>query len=149
MIEALPSDGADDSLHISPLPRGSRRTKHLFDAHVLNLTGEVVAKDSISVLQQIAGCRGPRERIAKLLGGPFRGRMSSHVEVQNAPPLMRQYKEYVKHLESNCGHREEIDGDQLVDVVLQKGAPGLGRWFAMTDHVLANTGFADIDAQFK
>ena len=75
--------------------------------------------------------------------------MSSHVEVQNAPPFMGQHQEYVQYLEADSRHRKEIDGDQLVDVVLQKGAPRLGRWFAMTDHVLANTGFANIDAQFK
>ena len=75
--------------------------------------------------------------------------MSRHVEVQNAPPFMGQDQEYVQHLEANCGHSEKIYGDQLADVVVQKGAPGLGRWFPMTEHVLANTGFADIDAQFK
>src|SRR5580658_10388604 len=123
MIKALAADRADDALNVSSLPGGSWCTKHLFDAHVLNLSGKVVAKDSIPVSQQIARHRVPGERIAKLLGGPFRGRMSSDVEVQNAPPFMGQHQEYVKHLESNCGHREEIDGDHLVDMVVQKGAP--------------------------
>jgi hypothetical protein len=34
----------------------------------------------------------------------------------------------------------------MADVFLQKGAPRLGRWFAMTDNVLAYTGFAYPDA---
>jgi hypothetical protein len=75
--------------------------------------------------------------------------MSRHVEVQNAPPFMGQRQEYVQHLKANCWHSEEIDGDQLPDVVLQKGAPRLGRWFPTTEHVLTDTGFADLDAQFK
>jgi len=146
MIQALPSDRADDALNISPLPGGSRRTKHLLDAHVLNLSGEVVAKDSIPVSQQIARRRVLGERIAKLLGRPFRGRMRRHVEVQNAPPFMGQDQEYVQYLEADSQHRKEIDGDKLADVVLQKGAPRLGRWFAMKDHVLAYTGLAYLDA---
>jgi hypothetical protein len=93
--------------------------------------------------------RVPGEGTAKLPGRPFRGRMSRHVEVQNAPPFVGQDQEYVQHLEANCGHNEEIDGDQLADVVLQKGAPRLGRWFPMTDHVLAETGSADVDAQLS
>src|SRR5580658_2044350 len=75
--------------------------------------------------------------------------MSRHVEVQIAPPFMGQHQEYVQDLEANCGHGKEIDGDKLADVILQKAAPRLGRWFPMTGHVLAYTGFADIDAQFK
>jgi hypothetical protein len=48
---------------------------------------------------------------------------------------------------SQRSYCQEIDGDQSADVFLQKGAPRLGRWFAMTDHVLANTSLADVDAQ--
>src|SRR5580658_3413857 len=99
MIKALAADRADDALNVSSLPGGSWCTKHLFDAHVLNLSGKVVAKDSIPVSQQIARHRAPRERIAKLLGRPFRGRMSRHIEVRNAPPLVGQDEEYVQHLE--------------------------------------------------
>jgi hypothetical protein len=69
MIQALPAKRADEVLSVSPLPGGSWCTKHLFDAHVLNLSGQVVAKDSIPVSQQIARRRVPGERIAKLLGG--------------------------------------------------------------------------------
>jgi hypothetical protein len=104
MIQALPAKRADDALNVSPLLGGSWCTKHLFDAHVLKLSGEAVAKDSIPVSQQIARCRVPGERIAKLQGRPFRGRMSRHVEVQNASPFMGQDQEYVQHLEANCGH---------------------------------------------
>jgi hypothetical protein len=68
------------------------------------------------------------------------------VEVQYAPPLMGQHQEHVQNLEADSRHGEEIDGDKLADVVLQKGAPRLGRWFAMTDHVLAYTGLAYLDA---
>ena len=73
MIEALAANRTDHALDVGPLPRGSRRREHLLDAHVVNLSGEVVAEDSIPISQQIVWCRVPGERIAKLLGGPFRG----------------------------------------------------------------------------
>src|SRR6202023_4190825 len=76
MIEALTPDGADHALDVSSLPRRSRCGKHLLDAHVLDLSGEVITKDAVPISQQITGCRVPGERIAKLLGGPFRGGMS-------------------------------------------------------------------------
>jgi len=81
MIEALAANGTDYALDVGPMPRGSRRTEHLLYAHVVDLSGEVVTEDSIPISQQIAWCRVPGERIAKLLGGPFCGRMSRDVEV--------------------------------------------------------------------
>ena len=125
MVEAFPSDRTNDALDVSPLPRGSRRGEYLLDAHVLNLSGEVVAQDSIPVSQQIAGCGFPGERIAKLLGGPFRGRMGRDVEVQYSPPLMGEHQEYVQNLEADGWHGEEVDRDQLLDVVVEKCPPGL------------------------
>jgi len=108
MIEALPPDGADHARDVSSLPRRSRRRKYLLDAHVLDLSGEVVTKDSVPISQQITGCRVPGERIAKLLGGPFRGGMGSDVEVQYAPPLMGQHQEHVQNLEADSRHGEEV-----------------------------------------
>src|SRR5450432_3564917 len=92
MIEALAPNGANHALHIGPVPRGSRRTKHLLHTHVVDLSGKVVAEDSIPISQQIAWRRVPGERIAKLLGGPFNGRMSRDVEVHYAPSMMGQHR---------------------------------------------------------
>ena len=49
--------------------------------------------------------------------------MRGHVEVNNAPPVVSQYQKHVKDLETQGGHCEEVDGDQLLGVVLQEGAP--------------------------
>ena len=118
MIEALAPDGADHALDVGPMPRGSRRTEHLLHAHVEDLSGEVVAEDSIPISQQIAWRRVPGERIAKLLGGPFRGRMSCDVELQYPSPLTSQHQEHVQNLEADGWHGEEVDRDKLTDVVV-------------------------------
>jgi hypothetical protein len=87
------------------VPRGSRCTKLLLYARVVDLSGEVVAEDSITISQQIAWCRVPRESIAKLLGSPFRGRKSRDVGVQYSLPLIGQHQAYVENLEATGGAR--------------------------------------------
>ena len=71
MIEAFAPYGSDHALDVGSVPRGPRCTKHLLYAHVVDLSGEVVAEDSIPISQQIAWCRVPGESIAKLLGSPI------------------------------------------------------------------------------
>ena len=43
----------------------------------------------------------------------------------------------------------EIDRDQLLEVIVQEGAPSLRGWFAAAHHVFADTGLADVDAEFE
>src|SRR5580700_5523078 len=128
MIEALAPHSADYALDVSSLPRRSRRRKHFLHAHVLDLSGEVVTKDSVPILQQITGCRVPGESIAKLLGGPFRGGMSRDVEVQYPAPLMGQHQEHVQNLEADRRHGEEVGRHELLDVVVKERPPGLAGW---------------------
>jgi hypothetical protein len=50
--------------------------------------------------------------------------------VLDAPPVMGQNQKHVEDLKTDGGHGEEVDGDQLLGVILQEGAPGLRRGFA-------------------
>jgi len=65
--------------------------------------------------------------------------VGGHIEVQDTAPVMGQHQKHVKHLEAKGGHREEVDGDQLLGMILQKGAPGLRRRLAAAHHVFADT----------
>ena len=118
MIEALAPNAADHALDVGPVPRGPWRTKHLLYAHVVDLSGEVVAEDSIPISQQITWRRVPGERIAKLLCGLFRSRMSRDVEVEYSPPLMGQHQEHVQNLEADGWYGEEVHRDKLLDMVV-------------------------------
>src|ERR1035438_6984961 len=149
MIEALAANRTDHALDVGPMPRGARRTKHLLHAHVVDLSGEVVAKGSIPISQQIAWRRVPGERIAKLLGGPFRSRMSRDVEVQYPPPLMGEHQEYVQNLEADGWHGEEVDRDKLLDVVVEKCPPGLAGRLSLPDHILADASLADVNTELE
>jgi hypothetical protein len=69
--------------------------------------------------------------------------------MQNATPVMGQNQKHVKDLKTDRGHGEEIDGDQLLGVILQEGAPGLRRRFAAAHHVFAHAALTDVDAEFE
>ena len=69
--------------------------------------------------------------------------------MQNATPVMGQNQKHVKDLKTDRGHGEEIDGDQLLGVILQECAPGLRRRLAAAHHVFADAALTDVDAEFE
>ena len=111
MIEALTTNGSDDSLYVGSPPRRARCRQDFADAHISHLFSEVVAENRIAVAQQVT--RGKGKCLSQLLSGPLRNRVGSNVEVQNATAVMGQNQENIKNLEADRGHREEINGDQL------------------------------------
>src|SRR5258708_5757880 len=54
-----------------------------------------------------------------------------------------------KDLETDGGHSEEVNGDQLLGVIPEEGAPGLRRRLAAAHHVFAYAALTDVDAQFE
>jgi hypothetical protein len=149
MIEALASNGSNHSLYMSSLPRRARCRQNFADAHVSHLFSEVIAEDSIAVAQQVAGELVKGKCLAQLLSRPFRGRVGGHIEMQNTTPVMGQHQKHVKDLETDSGHREEVDGGQLLGVIVQKCAPGLTGWLAAAHHVFADAALPDVDAEFE
>src|SRR5437870_11538820 len=127
MIEALASNRSNHSLYIGSLPRRARCRQNLADAHVSHLFSEVIHEDSIAVAQQVARQLGKGKGFPQLLSRPLRGGVGGHIAVQNATPVMGQYQKHVEDLETDRGHGEEVDGDQLLGVILQECAPGLRR----------------------
>jgi hypothetical protein len=51
--------------------------------------------------------------------------MFGNTKVNHTPALMRQDHQYEQNSKGSTGHREEINRDQLTDVIIQKGFPGL------------------------
>src|SRR5215467_11123153 len=149
MIEAFAPNRYNNSLHIGSLPRRARCRQNFADAHVSHLFSEVIAKDGIAVAQQVARELVKRERFSQLLSGPLRGWVGSPIAVDNATPVMGQHQKHVKNLETDGGHGKEVDGHQLLPLILQEGAPGLRRRFAAAHHVFAYTGLADVDTELE
>ena len=62
---------------------------------------------------------------------------------------MRQHQKYVEDLEPDGGYGEEVDGHRALDVILKESPPCLRGRPPTVDHVLADTGFADVNPQFE
>ena len=149
MIEALAANRSNHPFPIRSLPRRARCRQNFADTHVSHLFSEVIAKDRIAVAEQEARELGKRKCFPYLLCGPLRGRMSGHMEMQDAASVMGQHQKHVKYLEADRRHREEVDGDQLLGVILQECAPGL-RWGLGGAHqVFADAALCDVDAEFE
>ena len=149
MVQAFPPNGSNHPLHVGSLPGGARRGQNFADAHVSHLLSEVRAEDSIAVAQQVARQLVEGKGIPQLLPRPLRGRVRGHVAVENAPSVMGQNQKHIENLETEGGHAEEVDRDQLREVIVQEGAPGLRRRLATAHHVFADAGLADVDAQLE
>ena len=119
------------------LPRRGRCRQDFANDHVSHVFSEVIAKDRIAVAQEVARELGKGKCLAQLLSGPICGRVGGHIKVQDATPVMGQNQKYVKDLEADGGHGEEVDRDQLLGMVLQEGAPSLRRRFAAAHHIFA------------
>jgi hypothetical protein len=75
--------------------------------------------------------------------------MLSHVEVQDSSPVVSEYQEDEEDVEGDCGHREEVDGNEILDVIVQECPPGLARRLAVTGHVLGYRGLREINAKLE
>src|SRR6202795_3239579 len=149
MIEALAPNGTNHPLHIGSLPRGARRRQHFADAHVSDMPAKCITEDSIAVAQQVARELVKGKGFPQLLSCPLGGRVGGYIEVENAPAVMSQHQKHVKHLEANSRHGKEIDGDQLLGVILQESSPILRPRLVAVHHIFADAAFTDVDAELE
>lgn len=68
-----------------------------------------------------------RKRLSQLLDDPRTRQMSGDVEVQNAPAIMADDKEAVKHPERDRWNGTEIHGGDGFAVITDKGKPAIAR----------------------
>src|SRR5207237_10544072 len=105
-----------------------------------------MAEDRIAVAQQVAGKFGKGKGLPQLLDYPFRGCVGGHIEVENAALVIGQNEKHVKNLEADRGDGEEIDGDKLLDMILEEGAQSLRRRFLEVYDLLAEVALREFDA---
>src|SRR5713101_1752683 len=149
MVQTLAPNGTYHALHVGPLPRRSRSREHFLSVHVLYLLSESVAENLIAIAEQIARDLIKRKCFAQLLCRPFRRGMRGDIKMDYPAPVMRQHQKHVQHLEADRRHGEEVDGHQVLDVIVQEGTPGLRGRLAVPQHVLGHAGLTDLDAQFE
>ena len=92
------------------------------DAHVCDLPAEFPSKDGVAITQQVAWELVKWKSLPELLSGPFRCWVRGHIEMENAPAVMRQHQKHVKHLEANRRH-----GKDRARKNLEEGEPKMRR----------------------
>src|SRR3954452_3335983 len=99
MIEALASDGADQSFSVTVLPRRSRRCRSVANAHRANAARKCLAVDTVAITNEVVRHRFPPAGLADLPGDPFRSCRCCDAEQKN----------FV------YGHVEELEGRTITN----------------------------------
>jgi hypothetical protein len=120
VAKAFPSNRADHPLGIRVLPRRAGRNHHFPDLQRRGLSRKSLSIDLVSVPNQIPGRLVQHARLQQLSRRPFRGRMLRHVEMHQPAPPVPQHHEHKQHSKRRRRHGEEIQGDQILGVVLQR-----------------------------
>ena len=88
-----------------------------------------------------------RQGIDDLLRGPLCRRMLRNIEMDDAPAIVTENDANEQNPEGGGRKHEEVDGPQILDMIVEKAPPGLGRWLATATHVLGNRGLGNGDAE--
>jgi hypothetical protein len=111
MIQTLPPDRTDQSLHVRILPGTSRSRDDFFNANCPDPLSEVLPINAITIAKKVALSAIPGESLQKLLCRPLRCGMGGYVEVQYAPAIVSEDEEYEQDLKADRGNHQEIDRD--------------------------------------
>jgi hypothetical protein len=123
MIEHVATDTPDEPLAVGILPGTARRNCDLFKAHVLDALVKGRTVDRVAISQQVTRRGVPGQGFDDLLGGPLRRWMFRHMNMHETTALMRQHDQDKEHSEGGGWHRQDIAGDDVLNVIVEKGLP--------------------------
>lgn len=125
MIKALAPYRANHSLRVRILPWRARRDHHFFDAHALNSLAKCVAVDSIAITNQKSWCLIEGKSLDDLLCRPFGCGVRGDVEVDDVTTVVAKHNEREQDPKRSGGHCEEVNGDDVLDVIVEERTPRL------------------------
>ncbi len=67
-------------------------------------------------------------------------------KVVDTATVVAEHDEDKENTERCRRHREEVDGDQVAQMIVEKAPPGLGRGLSMPNHVLGHRGLGDVES---
>ena len=142
MVETLAANAPDHPFDVRILPWRVRRRPNVVDAETIDAPAEVRTIDSIPVSQHVTRNRIPRKGVHNLACGPLCRRMVRDVEVYDPTTIVTEHDED-EQIPGCRRQSEEVDGDQIFDVIVEKAPPGLRRWSSMPNHVLRYGGLGN------
>ena len=146
VVETLTTNRSNEPFDERVLPRRTWRRQNLLDFEPRDTPVEVASVDLIAVPQQVTRRRVPGKGVNHLLRCPPGRRMFRHVEMNDTATVVAQHDEDKENTE-RCGrHREQVYGDQLAQMIVEKAPPDLGRRLSMPNHVFGHRGLGDVDS---
>ncbi len=149
MVEALPPNRPNDSLAVTILPGGAGSNDDLLDIQGGKRIYDPAAIDAVSVPNKKPGRGLEWKCLCQLKACPCRCGGGRDVDVDDMTSLKREDQKDIERPERGRVNGEEIDSSDVGEVVLDEGAPALGRRTGSANHVLGDRGLADIIAQFQ
>ncbi len=149
VVEAIATYETDQSFTERILPRTPRCRFDFVDANRLNPLLKVFTVNPVTIAQKIPRVAAVGEGLDNLLAGPACGGMFGYVEMYDAPAIMGQNDEDKQDSEGGGGNHEKVDGNQVFDMIVQEGAPCLGRRISLLRHEPGHGPFRDLDPEFQ
>jgi hypothetical protein len=123
VIQALATDAANEPFHEGILPWALWGDEDLFVPQVPHPLAKQSVVDAVSIAQQIPRRLVPWEGVDDLLCGSLSGGMCRHIEVDDATSIVGQDDEDKEHLACHRRHDKDIEGDQILHMVVKESLP--------------------------
>src|SRR5712692_3478006 len=147
IVQAFPPDRADQPFGISVLPRRSRRSRPVTNAHRPKAANENITVDSVAVTDDVLRCCLPTIGLHQLACDPFSRWVRGCSQPHDLAATVLQYQQAIEQPERGGRNHEQIHRGDAVSMITQKGLPALRRWLPSSRHVFCHGGLPDLDAK--
>src|ERR1051326_8921382 len=135
VIETLPTYAPKETFTARIGARSVERCPQEFDPGPARHPCEERTELAVVIPNQEPGCLANGRGLPQLLGEPGIGRMASHPDRHDFSALQFDDEEGKQRVEEEVGDLQEVASPNLMRMVVQEGAPGLGiRMCASTSH---------------
>ena len=123
VVQACAADAPEQPVDVGGLPWTPWGGQHVFDPHLPHPRPKGGAIGAVPIAQQIPRGLVPRAGVDDLLGGPLRGGVLGDVDRPKLSALVGEDHQHEEHLTADRWDHQEVQGDQLLDVMLEEGLP--------------------------
>jgi hypothetical protein len=148
MIKAVLTYRSDQAFAERILPRTPRRRQNFLDANCANPFSKLLSINAVTIPQQIPRFAPSGKRLNDLLASPVCCRMFGHIVMHDSPTVVGENDQNKQDAKRSSGHHEEVDGDQVLDMIVQERSPRLGGRFPLSRHQSGDRPFRDLNPQF-
>ena len=127
MIKQVATAGTNETFRHAILPWVLETYSLWHDAEALDCLNNLFVEVCTTIKDQVERRGIVRKGFAQLLDHPRARRVLGHIEVENAPPIVRDDEEAMQYAKSERRHCEKIHRSNRLPMVVQKHRPALYR----------------------